>query len=320
MPSKSAVIVDSSYLIYRSFFAYPDLTVKLSPDILGKYQINKDIENMPVGAFFGFSKTVFYLLRDFNPDFLVFAFDLPKPTFRHQLQYSYKAGRPEPDPNMILQFPLIQNWCKKISPYNFKLEGFEADDCVYSTVCNNSILDKVFIFSADRDLYQIFNQSQVEVKFVKPKIGQKVELFEKGDFIKKYAVEPHQWVDFKALVGDNSDNLPGVAGIGEKTAAKFLQKFNSIKEILNLNLEKISIDLKPNEKKLLQKIQNQKEQVLLTKKMATLVSLKECELDQKKIEMGKGMEMLSDFKFSSLIKLQQQLTEQKNQLTQESLF
>ena len=110
------LIIDTSYLIYRSYFAYPKLT----------------FNNQPVGAFFGFAKTIIELVRDNKPDQLVFACDTSEPTWRHKLVSDYKAGRAQIEEAMISQFPLVNDWCESISKNVFKYSGWEADDIIFS--------------------------------------------------------------------------------------------------------------------------------------------------------------------------------------------
>jgi DNA polymerase I len=252
------LLIDSSYLIYKSYFAYPNLTYN----------------NAPVGAFFGYAKTILQLINTYKPDQLVIAGDTPKPTWRHKLVDDYKAGRAKMEDNLVSQLQLINEWAKSITSNFYMVEGFEADDVIFSismealtnmnsvsssnaynksqSKTSNTIFDEdggstgipnfpynlkelisnsvdasnqILIYSSDRDLYQMLGLKNL--KFLHgSKFG--IEEFGAGEFSSKYELDPLQWLDYKALVGDNSDNLKGVEGIGPKTATNFLQQFGCL--------------------------------------------------------------------------------------------
>jgi DNA polymerase I len=241
--------------MYKSYFAYPNLTH----------------EGKPVGAFFGFSKTVIELIRHYKPEQIVFACDTPKPTWRHKTMDGYKAGRAEIESDLVAQIPIIHEWSRKVSQNYFAFEGWEADDIIFS-ICldlltnfktvskaelkkqSTDVFDlfqdettsnipsfpyrfdelkmqaeqkenMIRIFSSDRDLYQLFSLDNLA--FINSSKGDLTE-FDKHNFKTKYELEPLQWLDYKALVGDGSDNLKGVEGIGPKTATGFLQQVGSL--------------------------------------------------------------------------------------------
>lgn len=252
------LIIDTSYLIYRSYFAYPKLTSK---------------EGLPSGAVFGFCKTMLMLIDEVKPDTISFALDLPKPTWRHGVFAEYKAGRKPPDQAMIEQIPEILHWCRAITPNVFESEGFEADDHIHTLVQkinqherfklernkpleeglfeenklettldldihkisekSDSFEDEIYIFSSDRDLYQLFVYNNVSILQIE-KNSKGVGVFNKAKFVEKYGLQPIQWIDYKSLVGDGSDNLSGVEGLGEKTATKLLQEVGSLHALLGI--------------------------------------------------------------------------------------
>jgi DNA polymerase I len=262
------LIIDSSYLIYRSYFAYPKLTYN----------------DQPVGAFFGFAKTIIELVRDNKPDQLVFAGDTTDPTWRHKLVDDYKAGRAKIEEAMVSQFPLINNWCKMVSKNVFKFSGWEADDIIFSisldeltqfqTICKKDLetvpeklsdlfgdskaskipefpirfdelvkkskdmANEILIYSSDRDLYQML--SLPNLKFIHSSKGNH-EYFGINEFKSKYQLHPLQWLDYKALVGDPGDNLKGVEGIGPKTATGILQEVGCLYSLF----EKMNLENKP---------------------------------------------------------------------------
>jgi 5'-3' exonuclease len=208
------LIIDSMYLTYRSYYAYPNLTNK---------------EGVPTGAFFGYAKTVMQMVNKLDVNYLIFARDLPSPTFRHEELIDYKANRKPMEDKLVSQLPLIDKFCECSSPNFFSLKGFEADDIIYSVVSKYSKPgNEFYILSGDRDLYQLFVFDNVS--FVKEDKNY-VTLFTKDDFETKYGLKPVQWVDYKALVGDGSDNFKGLPGVGPVTATKLLQEAGSLYNI-----------------------------------------------------------------------------------------
>ena len=275
------LIIDSSYLMYKSYFAYPNLSYNLAGI------------DTPVGAFFGFVKTILTLLTEYKHDQLVFAGDTNKPTWRHLLATEvsadvYKGGRAEIEPNLVSQIPLIQNWCHKITQNDYRLEGWEADDIIFSIAIDeltdfqsirkqkvvekysaisdnlfekpssnpssihhfparfdellqqaNQQANSIYIYSSDRDLYQML--SLPNLYFIHTgKLG--YEVFGAFDFVNKYTLSPLQWLDYKAMVGDGSDNLKGVEGVGTKTATSFLQNVGSLYSFFGHFEDKVSLE------------------------------------------------------------------------------
>ncbi len=223
------LLIDTAYLTYRSYFGYPkDFTAKV------------DGGEVPTGAIYGFAKTILALIKKYKPDQLIFTNDTPAPTWRHKEKDDYKAGRAEIEPAMISQLPLIKEWCKLVTPNYLELDGWEADDLIY-TVCSQFLgnfgqttkAEQILIFSSDRDLLQLLVYP--EVVFLQSNPFKKI-IQELGgeEFKEKYILEPIQWLDYKALVGDNSDNLQGIPGIGPKTATDILNIFGSLYNLFNL--------------------------------------------------------------------------------------
>lgn len=339
----SILIVDSSYLVFRSFFAYPRLT---------------DKKNFPTGAFYGFCKTVISLIKQYKPEQVVFAKDLKEPTWRHNLYDAYKAGRPEPDPKMIAQFPVIYNWCDLVNPNTMAVKGFEADDIIFTTALESlgfggqietgvtlqnlqtkdlKLDQKVYIFSSDKDLYQLLVLPNLVC--LKSKKGGEIEEYDAIKFSSDFGVKPIQWVDFKALVGDPSDNLRGIDGVGPKTAAVVLNSIGSLYQLslaLGLNPEmfkRSNFELDQEQKSNLdQFLLNPKNQVFLQKfkdnftaigrvyQLASLQFVPGCELKNAPINLEPGKQMFLDYGFTSLVKDLDKI--QQTQITnlQDSLF
>lgn len=228
------LVIDVFYLIFQSYFAYSGLV----------------FNGQSIGAFFGFVKKILNLLQTYKPDNLVFVSDTTEPTWRHKIFDQYKANRPEPQEDMLRQIPLILEWCQLVGSNFLSLPGYEADDLIAS-VCvfdyKNSFFKKksldncklnldqtiqILIFSADKDLYQLLEIQDKQIAFIP--VTNTQNLFTQENFRQKYQLKPYQWVDYKTLVGDNSDNLKGINGIGSKTAIKILQIFDSLENLFQL--------------------------------------------------------------------------------------
>ncbi len=324
----TTLVIDTSYLIYRSFFAYPTL-------------VSQDI---PTGAFFGFAKTILALVHEYKPDDLVFTNDTPKPTWRHKILLDYKANRPPIQDDMLVQIPLIKDWTKKISKNNFSEEGYEADDYIF-TVCkkilkenvleaevkvdgdlfnvvnsstpkniNTESSEKILILSSDRDLYQLLNHPQIY--FVQSKaLKDGWVLFGKDDFIKKYELMPEQWLDYKALVGDTSDNLKGIPGVGPKTATKILQEVGCLYNLFTvLDIESIgfcnlNIGLdgakkyiaNPKNTPLIEKIKDNFELLKQTYYLGTLQMVPDTDYSHLGYDLNAGSDDFQRFNFKSLL-------------------
>lgn len=316
----TVLIVDTSYLIYRSYFAYKNLSNN----------------GFPTGAFFGFTKTILSLIEEYNPQEIIFANDTSKPTWRHEILSTYKADRPQIEDDMVKQIPIIKNWTKKISKNFFSTEGFEADDFI-CTVCTNLLqkhketVDRIVIFSSDRDLYQLLVFP--EVFFIQVKtIRDGMQLFGREDFKIKYQLEPEQWLDYKTLVGDPSDNLKGVPGIGPKTATKILQKIGCLYNLFSLlGMDSTSFrDLgfgfedarlfisDVNNKIICEKIVEHYELLKQTYFLATLQNIPGTDISFSGFDLSLGIEDFQKFNFKSLVTIANKHIVRENQ--PEALF
>jgi DNA polymerase I len=293
------VIIDTSYLMYRSYFAYPRLI---------------DKNGVPSGAFFGFAKAIFAIIKEYNPATISFALDLQAPTWRDKIFSEYKAGRSPMEEAMKVQLPVILDWIHKVGVGQvYSKEGFEADDLIKSI--SDDLLkneeNETYVFSSDRDLYQMFTTPRVS--FIRSKMGE-YSLYNQFSFDKEFGVLPTQWVDYKALVGDSGDNLKGVEGIGPKTAAKILNQVGDIATLFEVmgwestlfrkqhSFETVTefIADKKNEK-LLEKIFSCKVQLEQTYNLATLQMVEELSLPTRLPEFDQGLSMFVDYGFKSLV-------------------
>ena len=242
------LILDSNSLLNRAFYAIPELT---------------NSEGVHTNAVYGFVNMLFKMRDELKPDYIVAAFDKKGPTFRHKEYQEYKAGRKKMPPELAEQFPIIKEILNLLSITIYELEGFEADDIIGSLAKHaekNNI--EVFIVTGDRDALQLASDN-INVVITKKGVSE-TATFNYDSFIEEFGVTPTQFIDVKGLMGDKSDNIPGVPGIGEKTAYKLIQTYGSIEEVLN-NIDSIS------GKKLKDNLETYKEQAIFSKKLATIM-------------------------------------------------
>jgi len=210
------VIIDANSLVHRAYHALPSLTTS---------------SGRPVGAVFGFAQTVLKLLAENPPDFAAAAFDPPGKTFRHEMYTEYKANRPPTPPDLAEQFGLARQLTEVCRLKGVETPGFEADDVIGTLAAEGSRagLD-VLIVTLDRDCLQLVDE---RVKVLSPSRGPlEAVLFDTGEVKRSYGYAPGQVTDAKSLVGDPSDNIPGVPKIGPKTAAALLARHGSAEEVL----------------------------------------------------------------------------------------
>lgn len=211
------LILDGHSLAYRAFYALP-LELKTKT---GLY----------TGAVLGFTNMLIKLIKEQRPAYIAVCLDYPAPTFRHEKYEEYKATREKTPLEMTEQLPLIKEMLSSFNIPVFELEGYEADDIIgfFSRQIEERDLEAVIV-TADSDFYQLLSP-KVNILITKKGITE-LELFTVEKFKEKYSLTPEQWIDFKALKGDTSDNVPGVPSVGEKRALKLLQDFGSLEKIL----------------------------------------------------------------------------------------
>ncbi|SFV90193.1 DNA polymerase I [hydrothermal vent metagenome] len=209
---KTITIIDTFGFFFRAYYALPPL---------------KNSEGFPTGLLTGFINLVDSLRRDHATDYLVFALDSKGPTFRNEIYPAYKANREAPPPELTKQLPVAIKWIEQMGFANLSKEGFEADDIITTVTKFAKAKEmKITIVSHDKDLYQLIDDSRVVLyDAVKRK-----EVDEEA-CVAKFGVKPEDFVDFQAIVGDSSDNVPGVKGIGVKGAAKLINTFHTLENI-----------------------------------------------------------------------------------------
>ncbi len=210
------VIVDGHSLLYRAFFAVPPLSTK---------------DGTPTNAVYGFLRMLLRLWREENPDYLAVAFDVPTPTFRHRLFADYKATRAKAPDAFRPQVALLKQALKTMNIAFWEIEGYEADDLMGAAVRQAKEQGlQVILVTGDMDALQLVGDG---VTVLMPKRGiSEMERYDVQRVVQEFGVPPERIPDLKGLAGDASDNLPGVPGIGEKTAKELLQQFGSLEKVL----------------------------------------------------------------------------------------
>lgn len=214
MMGEKIVLIDGHSILNRAFYALPDLT---------------NSEGLHTNAVYGFLTIMFKILEEERPKFLTVAFDVHAPTFRHEMYGGYKGTRKPMAEELRQQVPLIREVLCAMGIKTMECAGLEADDLlgIVSKRAQEAGME-VSVISGDRDLLQLATE-HVRIRIPKTKQGRtQVEDYYAADVMEHYHVTPREFIDLKALMGDASDNIPGVPGIGEKTAAKIIAEYHSI--------------------------------------------------------------------------------------------
>lgn len=243
------VLIDGHSILNRAFYGVPDLT---------------NAQGVHTNAVYGFLNIMFKILDEEKPQYLIVAFDVSAPTFRHEMFEAYKGTRKPMPTELKQQVPIIKEVLTAMNIQIVEKEGYEADDLL-GTIAKRSEAEGllVSIVSGDRDILQIATDN-IRIRIPKTKKGvTEIENYNTAEVIELYGVTPLEFIDVKALMGDSSDNIPGAPGIGEKTASAIIQKYKSI-ENAYAHLDEIT----PNKAK--NSLGANYEQVQLSKKLATI--------------------------------------------------
>ncbi|MDG5786970.1 DNA polymerase I [Evansella sp. AB-P1] len=278
------VLVDGNSIAYRAFFALPLLNNE---------------KGIYTNAVYGFTTMLLKILEEEKPSHMLVAFDAGKTTFRHKTFKEYKGKREKTPPELSEQLPVMRDLLKAFNIAYFEVENYEADDII-GTLSSEASKDddwEVKIFSGDKDLLQLVSD-QVHVALSRKGITN-VDTYDLAFVDEKYGITPKQIIDMKGLMGDSSDNIPGVPGVGEKTALKLLKEFETIEGVYE------SID-KVSGKKLKEKLEDNKDSAFMSKQLATieLNAPVDISFDEMKLQDPNYNSLLSLFKeleFSSLI-------------------
>lgn len=280
---KKIVLIDGNSILNRAFYGIMGNKMLTTPD--GKY----------TNAVYGFLAILFKVLEDIEPEYLMVTFDLKAPTARHKLYDGYKATRKGMPNELAEQMPILKDILKSMNIKVIEKEGYEADD-VLGTMAKRAEKDgfDVTIVSGDRDTFQLTSH-RVKVRIPHTKMGKtETETFGREEVLKKYGVTPKQLIEVKGLQGDTSDNIPGVPGIGEKTALELVKKYKTIDGIYEA-IEKGEDDLKPKAK---ERLLENKELAMLSRTLGTInleVPIEE-DLEEFKIKEWNKEEVFSKFK------------------------
>ena len=258
------VLIDGHSILNRAYYGVPDLT-------------NSD--GLHTNAVYGFLNIMFKILDEEKPDYFAVAFDLKAPTFRHKMYEQYKGTRKPMQEELRQQVPVIKEMLEAMQVPLMMLEGYEADDLL-GTVAKKAEADglEAVVVSGDRDLLQLATD-HIMIRIPKTKKGgTEIENYRTADVIEKYQVTPIQIIELKALMGDSSDNIPGIPGVGEKTATKLIMEYGCI-ENAYAHVEEI----KPNKAK--ESLRDHYDMAQMSKELATINIYSPFELDMDKARM-----------------------------------
>lgn len=252
---KKLVLIDSNALVHRAFHALPPLT---SP------------QGVQVNAVYGFLSVLIKMIGDVQPDYIAATFDLAGPTFRHEEYEEYKATRVKAPDELYAQIPVVKDMLASFGIPVYEQKGYEADDIIGSLAeLSKNIPDlQTIIVTGDMDTLQLVQDTRVVVFTLRKGMADTV-IYDEDGVRERYGLAPEQVVDFKGLKGDPSDNIPGVPGIGEKTATALIQEFGSL-DALYTAIEKGKTK-KPLTEKLIAKLVEHKDMALFSRKLATII-------------------------------------------------
>ncbi len=279
------ILVDGHAIAYRSYYAF-----------IRNPLTNSRGEN--TSALYGFTRVLMQILKGYNPEYLAVVFDSDKPTGRHKIFPEYKANREKMPEDLARQIPLLHDLVKAFGIFVCAISGYEADDILATIagIASRRQID-VKIVTGDKDLFQILSD---RVHLIRP--GKGVNLSDQvgPEYLKeRFGLTPAQITDFLALMGDSADNIPGVKGIGEKTALKLLGEFGSLEKILD-KTEEIESEHVRN------KIESGREDAIFSRKLVELINVPEnFELEKMKVkgfDAGELAEMLLKLDFHEIVR------------------
>jgi DNA polymerase I len=245
------ILIDGSAVVYRSFFAF-----------IRNPLINSRGEN--TGAVFGFINSLNKIMSDFKPDYICVVFDTPEPTFRHKMHEEYKATRAKMPPELVEQLPWVNQAIEAFNIKIYKMEGYEADDLI-GTMANQaeSMGLETLMFTGDKDFFQLVND---KTRILHPK---DFSIMDPEAVRQKFGVPPEKVIDTLSLMGDTSDNIPGIPGVGPKTAISLIEEFGDLDAVLSEGPKK-------KKGKLAEQLATFKDKALLSRELATIKT--DCEI------------------------------------------
>ncbi len=303
MEKQRFMIIDGNALLHRAFHALPPLSTK---------------DGKLVNAVYGFTTVLMKALRELKPVYAAVTFDLPGPTFRNELYKEYKAQRVKPPQELYDQLPLIKQVVRAFNIPVVEKEGFEADDVIATLATKERKNERTkepvetIIVTGDMDTLQLVDEHTKVYSFRKG--FSDTVIYDEASVQEKYGLRPDQMIDYKALRGDPSDNIPGVKGIGEKTAVELLQKFGSLEKVY------AALEQKTIRPKVAELLRTYKKDALLGKQLVELkrevplaVELADCKV--KDPDTQKLRELFENFEFKNLVKRLDEGTVDKTQTT-----
>ncbi|CDF58136.1 DNA polymerase I [Thermobrachium celere] len=281
--NKKLLIIDANSLLNRVFYALPPMNTR---------------DGRHTNAIYGLSVILLKIVKEFNPRYIAAAFDKKAPTFRHIEFEEYKAGRKKMPDELSQQFPIAKELLKAFNVGIYEIEGYEADDII-GTISKKFEEQgyEILILTGDKDSLQLVSNN-TKVMITKKGITD-LEIYDVEHIKQKYGLEPIKIIDLKGLMGDSSDNIPGVPGIGEKTAIKLLMEFGSIENIYE-NLDNITA------KKVKENLISYKESAFLSKKLATInrdvpIDFELNEMDIQNCDFTEVRRIFEELEFKSLL-------------------
>ena len=247
--SEKIVLIDGHSILNRAFYGLPDLT---------------NSEGLHTNAVYGFLNILFRTLEEEQPQYLAVAFDVHAPTFRHQMYADYKGTRKPMPSELREQVPMLKEVLRAMDIELVEKAGYEADDILGTLAerCEKEGME-VTVVSGDRDILQLASD-RIMIRMPKTVRGKTtIENYHAKEVLERYQVEPKQIIELKALMGDTSDNIPGIPGVGEKTATKLIVEYGSI-ENAYVHVEEI----RPNKAK--ESLKNNYDLAVMSKKLATI--------------------------------------------------
>lgn len=266
------LLIDGNSVLFRGYYATAYGSIMRSQS--GEY----------TNAVFAFANMLFKAIDLLKPTHIAVAFDKGKKTFRHELDADYKAGRQKTPEELVSQFILVRTFLKNAAIPFYELDNIEADDIVGTLSKRFSHVDTE-ILTGDRDLLQLIDDTTIVNRMVKGIT--EMERLDKQSLKEKYGITPQQIIDLKGLMGDSSDNIKGVRGIGAKTAEKLLAEYNSCESIYE-HIDEIK-------GKLREKLENDKESCFLSKKLATIKTDVDISLELDDLKLAIDWQSLNRF-------------------------
>ena len=280
---QTLLLIDGNAIMHRAYHALPPF---------------KSADGTPTNVVYGYLSMLNKVVTDFKPDYLISCFDTPKETFRNKLFKEYQSQRPKIDDDFIVQIPLVKQAVDASGIERMEKDGFEADDLI-GTITRIFEKNKfrVVILTGDKDIFQLIADN---VFVASPQLGlANIKIFDKSEVEKKLDVSPNQIIEYKALVGDPSDNYPGASGIGPKTASKLIHQFRTVENIYK-NIEGVESE------KVKEILKKEKDSVYLSKKLATIMTDVEIDLNIEKLKFRgfnkKLIDFLTQYQMNTLVK------------------